>query len=83
MHSRAHNTKFKSFLRRKWRIVPRLLQIIWQFPSNAGAEIHLEAAQSPERYRIVRNPRALETIVVVITTILPAMWGELKSQIEP
>lgn len=42
----------------EWRIVPRLLELIWRFPSRAGQAIRDEAADSPHRYRVVTYPAA-------------------------
>jgi adenylate kinase family enzyme len=39
----------------EWQILPTLLRIIRQFPSNAGLAIRDEAAQDPARYRIIRD----------------------------
>lgn len=37
----------------EWRILPRLMYIIWQFPGNAGLAIRQEALQASSRYLIV------------------------------
>jgi adenylate kinase family enzyme len=45
-------------------ILPRLLKLIYRFPSNAGAQIRLEASRQPHRFRTEQHPVRLETIVL-------------------
>jgi len=47
----------------EWRILPRLLQIIWQFPTHAGRTIREEARHSPARYRIITRTQDFAAIV--------------------
>lgn len=47
----------------EWRIVPRLLRIIWLFPSNAGMAIAREAAHDPNRYRVISNGRDVAAVL--------------------
>lgn len=47
----------------EWRIIPRLLQIIWRFPSRGGIAIRNEATKRPDKYRILAHPYELKTIV--------------------
>lgn len=39
----------------EWRSLPKLLRIIWQFPTNAGLEIWQEAAENAKKYMFLSN----------------------------
>ncbi len=41
----------------EWKIIPRLLKIIWQFPANAGMAIHRDVEMDPRRHRIIHDAR--------------------------
>ncbi len=47
----------------EWRVFPLLLGIIRQFPANAGAAIHREAAANTSKYKILRNCQESQLIV--------------------
>ncbi len=47
----------------EWRIIPRLLRIIWRFPSRGGMAIRKEATKHPDQYRILAHPNELKAIV--------------------
>lgn len=54
----------------EWRILPRLMRIIWQFPMHAGKAIRQEAVHAPNRYRIVgRSIDAQSPIAGAVKTI--------------
>jgi adenylate kinase family enzyme len=40
----------------EWKIAPALMRIIFGFPQRAGAAICADAAQAPERYRVLSWP---------------------------
>jgi adenylate kinase family enzyme len=52
----------------EWRILPRLMVIIWQFPYNAGRAIRREALHVPGRYFILGQDPDLRAIVTRIET---------------
>jgi len=47
----------------EWRVIPKLLQIIWSFPKHAGLDIRHEAAAYPERFRVIRRGGEVDKIV--------------------
>lgn len=50
----------------EWQILPRLMQIIMQFPSHAGMAIRREAIRAPSRYRVIDQAVDLQSIVALI-----------------
>lgn len=47
----------------EWRNLPRLMRIIWEFPSKAGLVIRQEAEHAPDRYRIVTGPIDIDSVI--------------------
>ena len=48
----------------EWKIVPRLIRIIWQFPSGPRANILVEASQgNGDKYRVIRHEREIDDLV--------------------
>lgn len=47
----------------EWRVFPKLLQIIWSFPKHTGLDIRHEAAEYPERFRVVRRGGEIDKVV--------------------
>jgi len=69
----------------EWRNLPRLMRIIWKFPSKAGLAIRQEAEHSPDRYRIVTGPIDFESVIGLLRPPntsppagRPAVAGEFK-----
>ena len=47
----------------EWQVFPKLLQIIWSFPKHAGLDIRSEAAEYPERFRVIRRGIDIDRVV--------------------
>jgi adenylate kinase family enzyme len=50
----------------EWRIVPRLLGIIWRFPSQAGVAIAREATRDSTKYSIISRADRIESVLARI-----------------
>lgn len=47
----------------EWQVLPNLLKIIWSFPRHAGLDIRDEAAEYPERFRVIGRGGEVDRLI--------------------